>query len=135
MPKQKIAVRDKYYTLAKEQGYRARSAFKLIQLNRKYGMLDDATRAIDLCAAPGGWLQVCAKVMPPRPERQIIGVDLLPIKPLRGAVTFQADITTAECRRIIRHELKGNQADVVMCDGAPNVGSSFGKDAYVQSEP
>src|SRR4051812_24260219 len=101
MGKKKTPVRDKYFSLAKETGYRARSAFKLIQLNKKYGLLDRAARVIDLCAAPGGWLQVCAKAVPPVAERQLIGVDLLPIKPIRGCVTFQADITTPECRRII----------------------------------
>jgi len=134
MPKSKQAVRDKYYTLAKEQGYRARSSFKLLELNRKYKLLDKATKVIDLCAAPGGWLQVCAKAMPPVPERQIIGVDLLPIKPLKGCVTFQADITTAHCRQLVRHELKDGGADVVLCDGAPNVGSDYSKDAFVQAE-
>ena len=80
------------------------------------------------------WLQVCAKAMPARSERQIIGVDLLPIKPLKGVVTFQADITTQHCRQLVRHELKGGQADLVLCDGAPNVGSDYSKDAFVQAE-
>ena len=74
------------------------------------------------------------KNMPDMPDTQIIGVDLLPIKPLKGCVTFQADITTDRCRRLIRNEMKKEKADVVLCDGAPNVGADYSKDAFVQSE-
>mmetsp|Transcript_14076 Transcript_14076/g.26052 ORF Transcript_14076/g.26052 Transcript_14076/m.26052 type:complete len:976 (-) Transcript_14076:34-2961(-) len=130
----KRAVNDKYYRLAKETGYRARSSFKLVQLNRKYDLLTKATKVIDLCAAPGGWMQVCEKVMPKSAERKIIGVDLLPIKPIRGCVAMQADITTDKCRQMVRKEMNGQKAQVVLCDGAPNVGADYSKDAFVQNE-
>eukprot|EP01039_Chlorochromonas_danica_P010501 gene10501-11632_t len=124
--------RDKYYQLAKDQGYRSRAAFKLIQINKRYDFLTKAKVCIDLCAAPGGWCQVAAKFMPP--GSIVLGVDLLPIKPLRGVKTIVGDITTASTRKEIVTELHGWKADAVLCDGAPNIGAAYNKDAFVQNE-
>lgn len=63
-----------------------------------------------------------------------IGIDLDPIKPVKGCVTYQADITTPRCINLIKKELKHFKADVVMNDGAPNVGAEWSKDAYNQAE-
>jgi AdoMet-dependent rRNA methyltransferase SPB1 len=137
----------------REQGYRARSAFKLIQLNKKYSFLENARCCIDLCAAPGGWLQVASKYMPPNSlivgascfilhypglAHQSLpysaGVDLVSIRPIPRVSTFAADITTPHCRNLLRGELKDWKADVVLHDGAPNVGTAWIQDAYTQSE-
>ena len=104
--------------VCREQGYRARSAFKLIQLNKKYNFLEGARACIDLCAAPGGWLQVASKYMPQ--GSLIVGVDLVPIKPIPRVATFAADITTAHCRTLLRAELKNWKADVIVAQGTLN---------------
>ncbi|KAJ4123291.1 AdoMet-dependent rRNA methyltransferase spb1 [Fusarium equiseti] len=122
---------DKWYRLAKEKGYRARAAFKLIQLNKKYGFLEKSRILLDLCAAPGSWLQVAAEVMPQ--GSLIVGCDLSPIKPIPRVTSFQSDITTEDCRATIRNLLKFRLADSVIHDGAPNVGTAWNQDAFDQS--
>lgn len=123
---------DKYYHLAKEKGYRARSSFKIIQINEKFGhFLEKSKVVIDLCAAPGSWCQVASKLCPV--NSLILGVDIVPMKPMPNVITFQSDITTEDCRSKLRGYMKTWKADTVLHDGAPNVGLGWVQDAFSQS--
>ncbi|SMN20101.1 similar to Saccharomyces cerevisiae YCL054W SPB1 AdoMet-dependent methyltransferase involved in rRNA processing and 60S ribosomal subunit maturation [Maudiozyma saulgeensis] len=124
---------DRYYYLAKEKGYRARSSFKVIQINEKFGhFLEKSKVVIDLCAAPGSWCQVASKLCPV--NSLIIGVDIVPMKPMPNVITFQSDITTEDCRSRLRGYMKTWKADTVLHDGAPNVGLGWVQDAFTQSQ-
>ncbi|CAH2353684.1 adoMet-dependent rRNA methyltransferase Spb1p [[Candida] railenensis] len=124
---------DKYYYYAKEKGYRARSSFKILQINEKYGhFLEKSKVVIDLCAAPGSWCQVASQLCPI--NSLIIGVDIVPIKALPNCITFQSDITTEDCRSRLRGHMKTWKADTVLHDGAPNVGLGWVQDAFTQSQ-
>ena len=131
---------DKFYHLAKEQGYRSRAAFKLVQLNKRFNFLGSAARGvIDLCAAPGGWMQVARKYLPL--NAPCLGVDLVPIRPVPGCVGIVGDITSDATRSAIRRELRAQpglasdeKVDVVLNDGSPNMGQAWLQDAYTQSE-
>lgn len=90
--------RDVYYRLAKEGGWRARSAFKLLQINEQFNIFDGVKRVVDLCAAPGSWSQVLSRKLIEEREGdtsdvKIVAVDLQAMAPLPGVIQLQGDIT------------------------------------------
>ena len=117
MPKawRKEQNQDRYFQQAKREGYRARSAYKLLEINDKFKLIRPGARILDLGAAPGSWSQIAAK---PGKASKIVAVDLQPIRSLPGVQTIQADITQSET--IVRIEaLLPDGADLVLSDVAP----------------
>uniref|UniRef100_A0A674BR50 Putative tRNA (cytidine(32)/guanosine(34)-2'-O)-methyltransferase n=1 Tax=Salmo trutta TaxID=8032 RepID=A0A674BR50_SALTR len=130
--------RDIYYRLAKEEGWRARSAFKLLQLDEEFGLFKGVKRAVDLCAAPGSWSQVLSRKLRGKEEKseevKIVAVDLQAMAPLPGVTQIQGDITKiSTALEIIRH-FEGQPADLVVCDGAPDVTGLHDVDEYIQAQ-
>lgn len=130
--------RDIYYRLAKEEGWRARSAFKLLQLDQEFDLFKGVKRAVDLCAAPGSWSQVLSRKLRAQDEAdagvKIVAVDLQAMAPLPGVTQIQGDITkTSTAEEIIRH-FEGRPADLVVCDGAPDVTGLHDVDEYIQAQ-
>jgi len=112
--------KDYFYRRAKAEGYRARSAFKLQQINKRFRLIRRGDAVLDLGAAPGGWLQVAKEISGGR----IVGVDLLAIEPIDGVTTIKADITAQKTLELIADAL-GGKADVVICDAAPNLSGNW----------
>jgi 23S rRNA (uridine2552-2'-O)-methyltransferase len=112
------ARRDQYRRLAKDQGYRARSAYKLLQMNRSYNIIKKGDKVVDLGCAPGGWLQVAMKEV--GSSGKVIGVDLKPVTPVAGATILQGSIENPNMLSKIA-EILGCKADVILSDMAPNV--------------
>lgn len=111
---------DSYYKKAKQEGYRSRAAYKLLELQQHYRLLRPGDAVVDLGAAPGGWLQVAANIVGPR--GRVIGVDLQDIQPFqqRHVTVIRGDVTTDEIQTQIR-ELLGRPADCVISDMAPKM--------------
>jgi len=129
--------RDVYYRLAKEEGWRARSAFKLMQIDEEFHIFKGVKKVVDLCAAPGSWSQVLAKKLEankPESDVKIVAVDLQAMAPLPGVITLQGDITKLETAKKIVGYFEGETADLVVCDGAPDVTGLHDLDEYVQAQ-
>ncbi|CAK9046965.1 Putative tRNA (cytidine(32)/guanosine(34)-2'-O)-methyltransferase (2'-O-ribose RNA methyltransferase TRM7 homolog) (Protein ftsJ homolog 1) [Durusdinium trenchii] len=130
--------RDIYYREAKKEGFRARSAFKLLQIDDELKLLEDKTvrNVADLCAAPGGWSQVLALrlVSDERPPPRIVAVDKYEMQPIAGVVQVQGDITHESTVQQVLQHFEGERADLVVCDGAPDATGRSDFDEYVQHQ-
>ncbi|MFQ6136032.1 MAG: SAM-dependent methyltransferase [Candidatus Hydrothermarchaeales archaeon] len=121
--------REQYYKLAKREHYRSRAAFKLKQMNKKFKLLKRGNIAVDLGAAPGGWMQVVRKVVGERGF--VLGVDLEKIAPFEGenVATLQGDITDGETIEKINDVLP-RKADVVISDASPDISGVWDIDHF-----
>ena len=108
---------DIYYQEAKKKGYRSRSAFKLLQINKKFNLFFKGANVLDLGAAPGGWCQVAKELI--GSSGSVFGVDRLEINKINGIDFFQGDINDEKIRFKITN-LEVGKFDVVLSDMAPN---------------
>ncbi len=106
---------DPYVAAAKAQGWRSRAAFKLIELDERFGLIRPGARVVDLGAAPGGWTQAAVQ----RGAASVVALDLLPIDKLPGAVSLQGDFLDPAVAAQVVAAL-GGKADLVLSDMAPN---------------
>ncbi len=108
---------DPYVKRAKADGYRSRAAYKLVELDEKYGFLKGVTAVVDLGIAPGGWSQVVRRKAP---RAAIVGIDLLPTDPIDGVEILEMDFMMEAAPDTIREALGDVPADLVMSDMAAN---------------
>lgn len=133
--------RDIYYRKAKEEGWRARSAFKLLQIDDSFDIFKGVKHVVDLCAAPGSWSQVLSRkvYLPARAAGvaeehlpKIVAIDLQPMAPIEGVTQIQGDITSiSKVNEILAH-FHGEHADLIVSDGAPDVTGLHDMDEFMQ---
>jgi 23S rRNA (uridine2552-2'-O)-methyltransferase len=118
---------DYYYWEAKKKGYRSRAAFKLLQINRKFGIIKKGCSVLDLGASPGGWSQVAVKL-----GAEVVAVDINPMPPIEGVTFIRGDITERETLEKIK-EVR-NEFDVVISDAAPKITGKWSMDHFISIE-
>lgn len=116
---------DPFVAAAKEEGYRSRAAFKLLQLDQQFHLLHRGMRVVDLGAAPGGWSQVAARKI--GAKGNLVALDILPMDPIPGAFILHLDFMADEAPARLREAL-GGKADLVLSDMAPSTTGHTGTD-------
>lgn len=124
-------VNDTYVKLARHEGYRARAAYKLKEIDEALGLLKPGQLVVDLGSTPGAWSQYARSRLLPRAAAGaavpvalagvIIALDMLPMEPIEGVVFLQGDFRAPEVLQRLSDAMQGRQADVVLSDMAPNL--------------
>ncbi len=112
-------VNDSYVKKAKKAGYRARSAFKLEEIDKRDRLLRPGMNVVDLGAAPGSWCQYARTRLGKKDH--LVAVDLLPIDPIEGVAFIQGDFTDSSIRAQLLEMMEGKGVDLVLSDMAPNI--------------
>ncbi len=108
---------DPYVGEAKERGYRARSAFKILEINEKFKIFKKGYKVLDLGAAPGGWSQIAVEKVG---YDNVLSVDILPMDYIRGVKIIQKDFLADDAKDLILGKMNGEKYNVVMSDMAAN---------------
>lgn len=111
---------DYYYREAKKEGFRARSSFKLIQIQNRYGVLRKGGTFIDLGASPGGWSQIASRY------GKVIAIDLKPMQEIKNVIFLQGDITSEDTIKKLKEIVE--KVDVVISDASPNISGNYTMD-------
>ena len=133
-------VNDTYVKLAKREGYRARAAYKLKEIDEQFGLIKPGHLVVDLGSTPGAWSQYIRRKLSPKTATsggaavgelngKIVALDLLPMEPVEGVVFIRGDFREEEILAQLTTELKGELADIVVSDMAPNLSGIDATDA------
>jgi 23S rRNA (uridine2552-2'-O)-methyltransferase len=120
-------VRDPYVQLAQREGYRARAAYKLKEIDEQLGLIKRGHLIVDLGSTPGAWSQYVRRKLAPEGaaagvlEGQILAIDMLPMEPIEGVTFIQGDFRETEVAAQLAQLLAGRKADAVFSDMAPNL--------------
>jgi 23S rRNA (uridine2552-2'-O)-methyltransferase len=120
-------VNDPYVKLATREGYRARAAYKLKEIDERLGLIKPGHLVVDLGSAPGAWSQYARRKLSPQGAAAgelngtILALDILPMEPVEGVTFIRGDFREAEVLAQLAQAMGGRQADVVVSDMAPNL--------------
>jgi len=114
---------EHFYKKAKQKGYRARSAFKLLQIQKKFKVIKKRDTVLDLGAAPGSWSQIAKELV--GDKGKVIGIDILQIKPLNEIIFLKGDMTKEESIKKILNLTGENNVDIVLSDMSPDISGNY----------